>query len=383
MAQSGETPVMTPYALAARRLRRLPIFMPTGSCAPEVIFRHGVPDPGPQPVEPQHDWRAAVRRLEGAYANATLKGYRADFSAWETWALANGACVAPADPAAVAAFIAADAQTSSIATLRRRKAAIRKVHRLLGLPSPDEDELVNLAYRRARRSKPARPGQALGLTAPLRDQLIGACPDTLMGARDRAVLHLGYDTLCRRAELVAITCADIRVLESGGARVFIRRAKNDPFGEGRWASLSPAGLALVEAWLSKADIREGPIMQTVRGGRGAGRHLDALEVTRTVKRAARRAGVPAHILAGLSGHSMRVGAAQDLMARGHDFLQIMTAGGWTSTNEVGRYVREADFNIWTGALPGPVPRGSRFRRETSGAPLAGSATAPLRNVGSA
>ena len=47
-----------------------------------------------------------------------------------------------------------------------------------------------------------------------------------------------------------------------------------------------------------------------------------------------------------SGHSMRVGAAQDLMAAGRSLLQIMSAGGWTSVNVVGRYVRDADVNVW-------------------------------------
>ena len=45
---------------------------------------------------------------------------------------------------------------------------------------------------------------------------------------------------------------------------------------------------------------------------------------------------------------MRVGAAQDLMTAGKSLLQIMSAGGWTSVNVVGRYVGEADWNVWAG-----------------------------------
>ena len=30
-------------------------------------------------------WRAAILRLEGAYAPSTLKAYRADFEAFEGW----------------------------------------------------------------------------------------------------------------------------------------------------------------------------------------------------------------------------------------------------------------------------------------------------------
>ena len=39
------------------------------------------------------------------------------------------------------------------------------------LPSPVDDEEVAIALRRALRSKRRRPKQALGLTAPMRDQL--------------------------------------------------------------------------------------------------------------------------------------------------------------------------------------------------------------------
>jgi hypothetical protein len=42
---------------------------------------------------------------------------------------------------------------------------------------------------------------------------------------------------------------------------------------------------------------------------------------------------------------MRVGAAQDLMADGLDILPIMQAGGWKSTNVIGRYVERAEIGL--------------------------------------
>ena len=44
---------------------------------------------------------------------------------------------------------------------------------------------------------------------------------------------------------------------------------------------------------------------------------------------------------GLSGHSMRIGAAQDMMAAGIDHIAIMHAGGWKSINVLARYVENA------------------------------------------
>ncbi len=49
----------------------------------------------------------------------------------------------------------------------------------------------------------------------------------------------------------------------------------------------------------------------------------------------------ASIVMELSGHSMRIGAAQDMMVAGFDALAIMQAGGWKSANVVLRYVENA------------------------------------------
>ena len=74
---------------------------------------------------------------------------------------------------------------------------------------PGSGRAVVIAMRRALRSKLQRPRQALGLTHDLRDRLIRACPDTLMGKRDRAMIAIEIDTLCRRAELVGLRVEDL------------------------------------------------------------------------------------------------------------------------------------------------------------------------------
>jgi integrase/recombinase XerD len=47
-----------------------------------------------------------------------------------------------------------------------------------------------------------------------------------------------------------------------------------------------------------------------------------------------------------SGYSMRVGAAQDLLMRGHDGNGIKRAGGWKSMGVLGRYLEYAEHNVW-------------------------------------
>lgn len=302
---------------------------------------------------PVLNWRAVMDGLVGAYADNTLRGYRADIARLESWRRSRGEPLLPASPDTVAAFIADDARVSSSATLRRRLASIRKLHRLLRLPNPVDDEVVSIALRRALRAKRRRPKQALDLNADLRRQLIDACPaDSLHGLRDRALIAVGYDSLCRRSELVGLLIEDLRPLPDGGARILVGRAKTDPFGDGRWAHLSPPTMEHLRAWLAAAAITDGPLLRPVVAGRvgiagkvGAA-PMNPVAVNRTLKTAARRAGLSEDIAAGLSGHSMRIGAAQDLMRAGRDLLHIMTAGGWTSPTVVGGYVREAEVRVW-------------------------------------
>jgi hypothetical protein len=41
-----------------------------------------------------------------------------------------------------------------------------------------------------------------------------------------------------------------------------------------------------------------------------------------------------------------VGAAQDLLRKGHDTAAIMRAGGWKSVEVLGRYLEAAEHNVW-------------------------------------
>lgn len=65
-----------------------------------------------------------------------------------------------------------------------------------------------------------------------------------------------------------------------------------------------------------------------------------------IKDAAKRAGLPNSVIGDFSGHSMRVGAAQDLLRAGYDTIAIMRAGGWKSVEVLARYLENAEHNVW-------------------------------------
>ncbi|MCY3641626.1 MAG: integrase, partial [Gammaproteobacteria bacterium] len=56
-----------------------------------------------------------------------------------------------------------------------------------------------------------------------------------------------------------------------------------------------------------------------------------------IKGMARRAGLPPEVVAQLSGHSPRIGAAQDMVASGIEMPAILQAGRWKTTVMVSRY----------------------------------------------
>lgn len=289
-------------------------------------------------------WQEAIDRLEGAYSEQTLRSYRADFAIFDSWCIANNLCSLPATPDTLATFIAAQAPELAANTLRRRLSGIRKVHRLFHFQNPADDEGVQIAMRRALRSRPRRPRQALGLTKELRDQLTAACGNDLAGLRDQALIMVGYDTMCRRSELAALRVEDLTPLNDGSMLALIRRAKNDPFGDGRDGFVSATAAEALKAWLDAAKISEGSLFRRVNPGWAGADALHPHSIGRMLKQRAAAAGLPVEITRRLSGHSMRVGAAQDMVVNGADILPIMRSGGWKSVNVVARYVQNVELS---------------------------------------
>jgi integrase/recombinase XerD len=123
--------------------------------------------------------------------------------------------------------------------------------------------------------------------------------------------------------------------------VLIRRSKSDPFGYGRVAWVPCDVMETVRDWTEAAGIESGFILRTVFGGKICEEAIAPYSVSRRLKRLAEKAGLDAETIASLSGHSMRVGAAQDMAEEGFDLLALMTAGGWKTAHVVARYVEQA------------------------------------------
>jgi hypothetical protein len=83
-----------------------------------------------------------------------------------------------------------------------------------------------------------------------------------------------------------------------------------------------------------AGIEAGAVFRSVNKGSGVGSRLTTRDVPRILKRVVELAGLEAK---GISGHSCRVGMAQDLAVEGAELPAIMQAGRWKSPEMPVRY----------------------------------------------
>jgi len=285
--------------------------------------------------------RAVFSAAADAYSPATIRGYKADLEIFAKWCGARKCSALPTKPAAIAQFVNEQIDKHAISTIKRRICAIAFAHDMLDLPLPTKGNAIRLALRRAVRKKTSRPKQVRGLTNNIRRAIIKACPKSLAGRRDAALISVGYDTLCRSSELAAMRIEHLRLNARDTASVLIPRSKSDVSGQGRIAYLSPQTASLVSRWIAKAGLTVGPLFRSLHLQRLYDSPLTTSSIRRLVKRATNRAGLPPSVSSELSGHSMRVGAAQDMLVAGFDALAIMQAGGWKSATVVLRYVENA------------------------------------------
>jgi len=280
-----------------------------------------------------------LAHLQGAYAPNTLRAYRADMLEFIAYCAHTGCTALPASPSTVAAFLMqCTARPIKTATVRRKISSISAIHRLSYLEDPTKHPEVNITMRKISRQLGTRFDQAFPVTRTILDKLLAACGPDLRGLRNRALLLLAYDSMCRRLEVVSLRVEDMEWLSDEGVSILLRKSKTDQHGSGKWIHLSTQATNAVEDWLQAAQITEGFILRGISPNGHITASLCDSRLSRIYKILAKRAGLSEPIVKKISGHSMRVGGAQDLLIQGASLPQIMVKGGWAKTDTVMRYV---------------------------------------------
>ena len=225
-----------------------------------------------------------------------------------------------------------------ISAVRTARAAVTAAHREgaslealaggEGLSDPTQDWLVSATIGGiARRADP--PAQAAGLRvdgfarilATLELEATPATPRGRRAIRDTALLWVMRDGLLRRGETAALRWDDLTVDADRSGRLTISRSKTDQTGEGAVLWISPPAIAALQRWQEAATTSPSMFDLTDRS------------VGRVVTRRAEAVGLQA------SGHSLRVGMAQDLAASGAALPELCQAGRWQSPATAVRYIR--------------------------------------------
>lgn len=274
----------------------------------------------------------------------TIKGYRADWRMFARWCEEAGRAAMPATSDTLALYVTwmLMVRKRKVTTAERHTSAVAHFHREAGLPCPLSAD-VKTVLQSVRRRRRERPQGKAALTPEDLLRLVMACDErTNAGARDRALLILGFATSLRRSDLVRLEIADVSFADQG-LIVAVRHGKTDQFGRGRvlsvWAGEQPVTdpVRTIQAWLDRRGMWAGPLFPQVHRFDGVLRKsLTGDSVNNAVKRAIERAGIDP---APFGAHSLRAGAITAAAIAGGSDQEIMAMSGHTNPSVMQRYVR--------------------------------------------
>lgn len=138
---------------------------------------------------------------------------------------------------------------------------------------------------------------------------------------------------------MALSIDDFTRKDNGRYSVRVRRAKSDPEGAGRTSHLSTRTGQFVDEWLLAIGNNTGPVLRPVCRTKALALYLEPVMVSRVLKKLATLAATPPQIGRSVSGHSLRVWAAQQLVLDGRRILKIIRVGCRRSTNVVAAMLR--------------------------------------------
>ena len=290
------------------------------------------------------DQRRIQAALDGSTSANTRRAYAQAWRRFEAWMKQRGpGHPLPATPELVAAFLAELAEDGKlVATLRLTKSALAAVHRSTGHQDPTDNEgvrkvMAGIARVNGRPQRQAKPLTETALAAvkatamqPRRHRGRTVRAENAWDARRRgqvdvALLSVLRDGLLRRSEASALRWGDVEMQEDGSARIHVRRSKTDPEAEGAVLYIGADAAAALVAIMPEGFAVVDPSMPVFG--------LSASQIGRRVNAAAKAAGLGD----GFTGHSGRVGMAQDLAAAGVELPALMNAGRWKSSKMPARY----------------------------------------------
>lgn len=297
---------------------------------------------------------AAGEYLERERPAHTRRAYAVDWRAWEDYTHALGIPLYAATVGSLVGFVRWLEVVRGLApaTVERRLAGavvgLKQAHVLVPEHASKAAWEAVTRYRERvaadkERVLPRGRGAAPALLADDVEAIGKACPDTVAGRRDRALVLLGWTIGARDSDLSRLDVAEL-VAFGTGYRAEIPLTKTGlnheypvlPRRDDR-PGLCP--VRAIDNWLKHSGITFGPLLRRVDrwDHPHPSRGLSPQGVNESVKAAGRRAGLT------VTGHSLRHGMATEARRGGADRVAIERQGRWAAgSRQVDAYIELAD-----------------------------------------
>ena len=181
-------------------------------------------------------------------------------------------------------------------------------------------------------------GQVTGLTREVVNLMVHntVSTNTLGGLRDAVLFRVMSDALLRIGEAVAIDCEHVTTEVDGSGRLILLQSKTDQEGIGASLFLTARTVDTIQLLRKEAGFTDGPLFRRMlKGDRMSDGRLTVDGARLVIKAAAEQVGIK-----GVSGHSLRIGTAQELAQRGATLVELQNAGRWTDSQMPVHYTRE-------------------------------------------
>ncbi|MGB8644011.1 MAG: site-specific integrase [Anaerolineae bacterium] len=282
---------------------------------------------------------------DNADAPNTTRTYESNWNEFRAFCARFHATPLPASPATVVAHIAELAEAGyKTNTLKTKLAAIRHYHNLERVEDPTQDPAVKQTLKGIRRKHPAAPERKAGIEEADMRLMLAAQPDDIRGARNRAILLVGYACALRRSEIVALDRQSIR-FRRDRVIVHIAQSKTDKSGEGYDIHVPAAAdqrmcaVHALKTWLVVSKIADGPLFRKIdQWGHVWEHRLTDQVVADIVKQSAVAAEIDPTLV---SGHSLRRGAITNAASKQHEAKDIRKLSRHKSEIMLDVYIQES------------------------------------------